>query len=482
MSELAARARKAPRATFSAHDLGPRTARAGDDRRPAAPPRPHPAAQGRVRDLRPRARRAHLRRAGRPRQPLGAPARRRTASVAATSSRWWPATGSRWSPPTTARSSSARRSPWSTRCSGRTRRRGSSRTPSRRSCSPIRRSPRSSTRRAAARPRPRRRAGRAARHRAGRRGRRERRRDARLHLGHHRDAQGRADHPPQLPDLHGARVEPGPRRSGPDDTWLFVMPFHTIAGLGSMTTLTLLGATLVLPATADPAATLPILARERVTVLAQTPTFYLALAAQPGFGPEAVGAVRRCMTYGGQVAPAAIEAWSAARAGRAVGHLLGAVRAVAAGHRRLVRPLDGHPRRRRPVVDRQAGEPPGGARRRRGRRRRRAGRADLPLAVGDARLPPRPRAHGGRPRLGVAAHRRHRARRRRGQPVLPRPAHRRDQDGRHERVVAGGGAGAARPSRGAARRGGRPPRPVLVRGRHRVRHPAARGRSPTPTP
>ena len=99
---------------------------------------------------------------------------------------------------------------------------------------------------------------------------------------------------------------------GPDDTWLFVMPFHTIAGLGSMTTLTLLGATLVLPPTADPSATLPILARERVTVLAQTPTFYLALAAQPGFGPEAVGAVRRCMTYGGQVAPAAIEAWSAA--------------------------------------------------------------------------------------------------------------------------------------------------------------------------
>ena len=100
--------------------------------------------------------------------------------------------------------------------------------------------------------------------------------------------------------------------TGPDDTWLFVMPFHTIAGLGSMTTLTLLGATLVLPATADPAASLAVIARERVTVIAQTPTFYLALAAQPGFGAETVGAVRRCMTYGGQVAPAAIEAWSAA--------------------------------------------------------------------------------------------------------------------------------------------------------------------------
>ena len=49
-----------------------------------------------------------------------------------------------------------------------------------------------------------------------------------------------------------------------------------------MTTLTLMGATLVLPATADPAAALAIIARERVTVIAQTPTFYLALAAPAG--------------------------------------------------------------------------------------------------------------------------------------------------------------------------------------------------------
>jgi acyl-CoA synthetase (AMP-forming)/AMP-acid ligase II len=104
-------------------------------------------------------------------------------------------------------------------------------------------------------------------------------------------------------------------RTGPDDTWLFVMPFHTIAGLGSMTTLTLMGATLVLPATTDPARSLEIVARERVTVIAQTPTFYLALAGQPGFGADAVGSVRRCMTYGGQVAPHAVTAWAAAAPG-----------------------------------------------------------------------------------------------------------------------------------------------------------------------
>lgn len=100
--------------------------------------------------------------------------------------------------------------------------------------------------------------------------------------------------------------------TGPRDTWLFVMPFHTIAGLGSMTSLTLMGATLVLPASADPASALGIIGREQVTVIAQTPTFYIALSAQDGFGPDTVGQVRRCMTYGGQIPPHVIEAWSAA--------------------------------------------------------------------------------------------------------------------------------------------------------------------------
>lgn len=101
-------------------------------------------------------------------------------------------------------------------------------------------------------------------------------------------------------------------RTGPDDVWLFVMPFHTIAGLGSMTTLTMMGATLVLPATTDPAASLAVIRGEGVTVVAQTPTFYLALAAHPDFSADSVGSVRRCMTYGGQVSPRAIEAWAAA--------------------------------------------------------------------------------------------------------------------------------------------------------------------------
>lgn len=101
-------------------------------------------------------------------------------------------------------------------------------------------------------------------------------------------------------------------RTGPEDTWLFVMPFHTIAGLGSMTTLTLMGATLVLPATVDPAQSLKIIADENISVIAQTPTFYLALARDQGFGPAAVGQMRRCLTYGGQVSPHTIDAWASA--------------------------------------------------------------------------------------------------------------------------------------------------------------------------
>lgn len=101
-------------------------------------------------------------------------------------------------------------------------------------------------------------------------------------------------------------------RTGPDDVWLFVMPFHTIAGLGSMTTLTMMGATLVLPASTEPGTSLAIIGAEGVTVIAQTPTFYLALAGHPDFGPATVGSVVRCMTYGGQVSPHAIDAWAAA--------------------------------------------------------------------------------------------------------------------------------------------------------------------------
>lgn len=95
----------------------------------------------------------------------------------------------------------------------------------------------------------------------------------------------------------------------PTDVWLFLMPFHTIAGLGSMTTLTQLGATLVLAHTVDAKMATEVIARERVTILAQTPTFYLAMTQVEGFDQMDVGSLRRCITYGGLVPQAMIDAW-----------------------------------------------------------------------------------------------------------------------------------------------------------------------------
>ena len=94
-----------------------------------------------------------------------------------------------------------------------------------------------------------------------------------------------------------------------DDVWLFVMPFHTIAGIGSLTSLIMLGATLVLPASLAPADALNMIKTEQITVLAQTPTFFISLADHPDFGPDTVGTIQRCLTYGGQVSPRTVDAW-----------------------------------------------------------------------------------------------------------------------------------------------------------------------------
>jgi acyl-CoA synthetase (AMP-forming)/AMP-acid ligase II len=95
----------------------------------------------------------------------------------------------------------------------------------------------------------------------------------------------------------------------PSDVWLFLMPFFTIAGLGSMTTLTLVGATLVLVQTLDPESALRMIADEGVTLMAQTPTFFLAMAQVPGFHEMDVRCLERCITYGGTVPQVMIDEW-----------------------------------------------------------------------------------------------------------------------------------------------------------------------------
>lgn len=93
------------------------------------------------------------------------------------------------------------------------------------------------------------------------------------------------------------------------DSWLFVMPFHTIAGLGGVTNLLAVGTTIVLPYAIDAGAALAMIAAEEVTVISQTPAFYLSLIRQDDFGPDAVKSVRSCLTYGGLLPAAMISAW-----------------------------------------------------------------------------------------------------------------------------------------------------------------------------
>lgn len=101
-------------------------------------------------------------------------------------------------------------------------------------------------------------------------------------------------------------------RVTPEDVWLYVMPFYTIAGIGCATSLTLIGATMVLPSSLEPGAALATIRDEGITVVAQTPTFFLSLCRHESFGPEAVGRIDRCLTYGGQISPYATEAWGTA--------------------------------------------------------------------------------------------------------------------------------------------------------------------------
>ena len=102
---------------------------------------------------------------------------------------------------------------------------------------------------------------------------------------------------------------------GPRVVWLFVMPFFTIAGLGSMTNIVNCGATIVLAHTIDPAAAIRIIAAEKVSYMAQTPTFFLAMTTEPEFRDADLTALQRCITYGGTVPSHMITTWQEASPG-----------------------------------------------------------------------------------------------------------------------------------------------------------------------
>lgn len=97
-----------------------------------------------------------------------------------------------------------------------------------------------------------------------------------------------------------------------EDVWYFTMPFHTIAGMGMQICLLCLGNTIVLPFKVDPAQALRQIVDEKVTVVGQTPTFYLALIQTAGFADADLTRLRRCITYGGTMPQAMFDAFAGA--------------------------------------------------------------------------------------------------------------------------------------------------------------------------
>lgn len=95
-----------------------------------------------------------------------------------------------------------------------------------------------------------------------------------------------------------------------NDRWLFLMPFHTVAGLGSMTSLTQIGATIVLAHSVDAPTAVRIISDEQITIMAQTPTFYISMSLSEDFRKLDVSTLRRCITYGGTVPKSMIDSWS----------------------------------------------------------------------------------------------------------------------------------------------------------------------------
>jgi acyl-CoA synthetase (AMP-forming)/AMP-acid ligase II len=94
------------------------------------------------------------------------------------------------------------------------------------------------------------------------------------------------------------------------DRFYYVMPFHTMAGMGTQITLLSLGATVVLPPPLPPAAALELLESERITIMGQTPAFYLQLTQADGFAGADLSALQRCVVYGGTMPQAMFDAFA----------------------------------------------------------------------------------------------------------------------------------------------------------------------------
>ena len=86
-----------------------------------------------------------------------------------------------------------------------------------------------------------------------------------------------------------------------DDRFLLLAPMHTMAGVGTVTNLISVGATIVLAGNAKPAHSLELIESERITNMSQTPTFYVRLTEHKDFARADISSLRQAHTYGGAI-------------------------------------------------------------------------------------------------------------------------------------------------------------------------------------
>ncbi len=93
----------------------------------------------------------------------------------------------------------------------------------------------------------------------------------------------------------------GERYVEPDDRFLLLAPMHTMAGVGTVTNLVSVGATIVLAANTKAGHSLELIESERITNMSQTPTFYVRLTEHGDFDGADISSLRQVHTYGGVI-------------------------------------------------------------------------------------------------------------------------------------------------------------------------------------
>lgn len=74
-----------------------------------------------------------------------------------------------------------------------------------------------------------------------------------------------------------------------------------MAGIGTVTNLVAVGATIVLAASADAGSALELIESEHITNMSQTPTFYVRLTEHEAFDRTQLSSLRQAHTYGGAI-------------------------------------------------------------------------------------------------------------------------------------------------------------------------------------